>query len=157
MSWGDLPPDRQSAAKVAAEEVINRLAGYAILDRAPLSEWDFWVLHHGVHDLISDVERYISEGRTMSEAAAYEARIQAAFGATIDRVVRLIRSSIERDKRVPMLPLVKPRAGLVLPLWWEERYQLLYVSEIPWTISAAFQSALLGYPPFGEGRAWVSR
>ena len=157
LTWNDLPKARQGAAITAAEDVIRRLSGYAIFDRAPLSEWDIWVLHHDVSAVIEVVEQYVREGRTESEATTYESRVHGDFRSTIDRAVRLVRSAIERDKRAGSGPLVEPRKGLVLPVWWEARYQLIYTSEMPWSISAVLQGALLGYPPFGERGPWRSR
>lgn len=156
LTWENLPRDRAEAAEKAARDVITRLDGYAIFDGKPLSDWDHWVLRHGVSDMVAQVENYIAEGRTASEAAHFEQQRLAAFGATLNRTVLLIRSAIVRDNRAGMQPRVEPRKGLLIPVWWNERYELIYTSEMPWTISTAFQSALLGHPPFGELVAWRS-
>lgn len=157
LSWADLPPHRQQAAVLAANDVMERLAGYAKVDGAPFTEWDLWVLRNPPDSLHGELTRFIADGRTASEAAAYEAKLAWAFETTLSRTVRLIRSAIERDKKAGLAPLVQPRPDLTIPKWWDERYEIIYASEIPWCISGAFQGALLGFPGFGEKNPWRSR
>jgi len=158
LQWSDLPAERQERAITAANDLIERIRDYAAVDGAPLTEWDLWMLRHGPQDLVGRVEEFASDGRTASELADFEATQQRAFGDTFNRAVQLVRIAINRDKAAgTMPPLVTPRPDLRIPSWWEDRYQIVYTSEIPWLISAAIQSAFMGHPPFGEKRPWRSK
>lgn len=158
LTWDELPAERQQEAIGAAEDLIARLIEYATVDRMPLTEWDLWMLRHGPADVESRIAEFAGEGRTASELATFEATHHQAFSDTFNRSVKLIRTAITRDKASGrMTPWVAPRPDLRIPKWWEDRYQLVYTSELPWLISAAMQSAFMGHPPFGEKRPWRSK
>lgn len=77
------------------------------------------------------------------------------FVASHNRAVELIRGVIETAKENG-LPCISVRQGLSLPVVWQDRYEEIYVSELPWMISLAMQNAFLGNPLVGEEEPWHS-
>lgn len=69
--------------------------------------------------------------------------------------VKTIRALVKSDK-AKGAQTVRVRWGLRLPVEWEEHYQAIYESDLPWFISGVLQNAFLGNPLQGERRKWRS-
>ena len=69
--------------------------------------------------------------------------------------VAAIREIVVLDKRIGA-PTVRVRIGLKLPWEWQHHYEVIYMTNFPWFISAVMQNAFLENPFAGETRKWRS-
>lgn len=144
----------QEEAKQSGEWVIGRIASYAAVCQQPHTKWDEWMLRHGSLDLIAAVEAK-AETDSPWAAARYDRELQAGFQRTFNNSVKHARNAITYEKtRGARTVAIRP--GLSLPTAWQSHYEAIYMSDLPWLVSAVLQSAFMGHPPFGEKKPWQS-
>lgn len=119
----------------SANWLIDEITKEAKLQGSPLSDWDLRVLRSPITDF-QDNERHLVE-------------------ATHNLAVNLARSAIERAKDQG-LETLEVREGLVIPQIWEDHYETVYESELPWMVSLVMQNAFLGNPFVDETEPWNS-
>lgn len=122
-------------AESSARWLIDELAKEAALQDSPLGDWDLKVLSSAIVDF-QDNQRHLVE-------------------ATHNLAVNLARSAIERAKELGV-ETVEVREGLILPQIWEDHYETVYASELPWMVSLVMQNAFLGNPFIDEPGPWNS-
>jgi hypothetical protein len=102
----------------------------------PLGEFEEWALIHG--------------------PAQFTDEMRGAILHLNNRAVSMIRHRIELYKKAGV-PTIVVRKGLRLPVIWEANYEPVYLSELPWFISAIMQNVFMGNPLAGERKPWVSK
>lgn len=142
-------------AEQAGEEMAARLEAYAASIGQHFTPFQTYVLRHSVFDFAEELEKH-AETHSERESDALDESYRYHVTATVQKGIVLVRQAIETDKRMGA-PTVRIRAGLRLPVWWEDRYQLVFQTGLMWMISPIMQSAFLGAPELGENRPWTSR
>lgn len=149
-----LPISVQREAEHAGEWLVDRIAQFSPSVGYVLGSWDRWMLQHSVFDLMRRTEQE-SQG-SLIRAKELDREYRQAMTACITGSVYLVRQAIEADKKKRVQTVVT-RPGLRIPTAWEDRYELIYETGLPWTISAVMQNAFMGNPLAGEKRPWRSR
>ena len=103
--------------------------------------------------MLEDAQQHFS---TEQEFEEFAGKLQADLNNLINNSVSLVRSAIVRAKGAGA-PCVKVRHGLRIPEDWEDNYEIVYSTNLPWIISHVMQSAFLGNPAVGETKPWMSR
>jgi hypothetical protein len=122
--------------EAAGEWFIEQLSREAMRRGEDITQFEQWALRHSPFDFTD--------------------AMRPAVLVLMNRAVVLFRARIELTKRLS-IPKLTVRPGLVLPAAWENRYQTIYKSELPWFVSAILQSTFMGNPLAGEKRPWKSR
>lgn len=78
------------------------------------------------------------------------------FRLTVQQAVPIVRDAINWEKKSG-IPAKKVRRGLSLPEDWSYGYDLIYNTELPWTLSHVLQSAFMGCVELGETEPWTLR
>lgn len=153
-AWDALPDYLKRQAEESGEGLVKRVSDVAQVARTPLTEWDNWLLRHSPLDVSALATRMAAEGRAENEEEAF-AELQVSTVTTMNKCVLIVRNAIIVEKRMGV-PTIKVRRGLRLPTWWEECYQIVYRTELPWMVSSVLQLAFLGNPSMGERKPWRS-
>lgn len=135
--------------------MVVRLEAYATYIGDPFTEFQTWVLRHSFWDIVETVEKY-GETHTERQTESHEEAWRYHAAETVKKGIVLVRQAIEEEKR-RQVPTVWIRPMLRLPVWWEERYQVIFQTGLMWFISPVMQSAFLGAPQLGESRPWRSK
>ena len=135
MSLDPVAQQIRATAEHSALWLIQQIEVEAGLEGRPLTDWDRWVLRTGPREFTEDHRPHVA--------------------TTHNRSVELVRKAIVRAKKQGA-PVVRAREGLTIPIEWEEHYEVIYNTELPWMVSAVMQSAFLGNPVVGETQPWRS-
>ena len=125
----------QEYAEASGEWLCQQIEAESVLQGKPLQDWDKWVLRRGFQEFSEEDIPHVVVSHNLA--------------------VHLVRSAIVRAKKAGK-PTVKVRDGLRLPVEWQEHYQVVYTTELPWMIAVAMQNAFFGNPLAGEEKPWNS-
>lgn len=154
-AWNRSSTSLQEAGLTAGQELLAGFEQFAASTSRALSDWDRWVLTHGPGDMMTVIDRY-AESHSDQETELQAENLRASFVDTARRSILLFREWVEFLKR-SNAPTVVVRPGLRLPEWIEDRYEAVYSSNLPWTLSGVMQSAFMGSPELGERKPWKSK
>lgn len=153
-AWNATSPLLKEQATQAGEMVVSRIEVFANSEGQPLTEWDSWMLRHGIYDL-QDLHEAHSENHSPEETELYGESLHVGFRATVQRCIPLVRRAIQWEK-ASGVPSIKVWRGLKLPDDWRIAYDVIYSTNLPWTVSHVLQSVFMGAPELGEKRPWRS-
>ena len=120
----------------SGEWILERLLEEARTTGSPLSDSDVEFLRTSVFEVAK-----------FPQAVAVDVN---------NRIVPLARQAMERSKRAGA-STTKARRGLVIPADWFNHYSVVYGQQLPWTLSAIMQNAMLANPMGGERKPWKSK
>lgn len=130
----------------AGERYIYRVMMEAVRREIPINDGQVWLLKQNP----ASVQEWLEENPEVEEEWVRE---QLRELNTI--CVELIRSAIEHEKSEG-IECIEVRRGLRIPSDWEDDYQDMHESNLPWFISAFAQNAFLGNPLANEKGPWIS-
>lgn len=133
--YGESSTNERALIELSGEYLVLFLASMRSAVGDPISQFDEWALHQSPSDFDESMRSQITTLHNES--------------------VLHVRASINAMKRQG-LPMVLVRKGLTLPPVLNFHYGVVFQSELPWFVSAIYQSAFLGNPAVRERRPWKS-
>jgi hypothetical protein len=154
LAFKSLEESVQREAEQAGEWLIGRIRSFGPVIGYELTDWDLWILRRGAEDIMRAAMGE-ANGSLIREKELGRQYIEQ-LTATVNACVLVAREAMVFEKK-QRVETVVVRPGLRVPVAWEDRYELVYETGLPWTVSVVMQNAFLGNPLAGEKRPWKSR